>query len=470
MRAQTLTRLTMLLSVASAAVLMMTACAVPGGMPSEPPVLELPQAGAASAVPAQWWTLFGDPRLNALVDEAVAHNRDLVRAMSRIDEARAALRAAGADRLPRVDLSAASARARGSANLPLPGGIGNDHQLAVGVSYEVDLWARAAKATEAARQELLGTELARETVRSALAAQVVQGYAALQSLDAQRALYGQAVEGQRESVKLQRLRLDAGVIGELDMSQLQAELLANEQQLPRLDRARGEAERALSLLLGRSPREVLEQRVARGPEAVTGAAEVPQALPSDLLQRRPDVVAAEARLRAAGARVDVARAAYFPSVSLTAVYGRESAELSKLMDAPSLVWNVVASLTQPIWDGGRIAAGVDIAKSRRLQAELDYRDAVGTAFKEVADALAAQDAARRTLEMGRERAKQLAVAADLTRRRHEAGEASRLLLIEAERAALAARAENAEIQRSLVASQAELFRALGGGWSAQRAS
>jgi outer membrane protein TolC len=135
------------------------------------------------------------------------------------------------------------------------------------------------------------------------------------------------------------------------------------------------------------------------------------------------------------------------------------------MDAPSLVWNVVASLTQPLWDGGRIAAGVDTARSFRLRAEMDYRDAVAVAFKEVADALTAQDTASRNLEIGRQRAQQLAVAADLTRRRHEAGEASRLLVIEAERAALNARAENAEIQRALVASQAELFRALGGGWA-----
>ncbi len=453
------------LSLVAAALL--SACAVPGSVPKDPPALELPQAAAsAPAVSATWWKLFNDARLDALVDEALAHNHDLGRAMARIDEARAALRLAGADRLPTVGAGLSSARQRASeTTLGGTGGIGNDHRLALSVAYDVDLWGRAARASEAARQELLGTTLARDTIRSAIAAQVVQGYAALQSLDAQRALYGRAVDAQHESIKLQKLRLSAGVIGELDMQQLQAELLAYEAQLPRIDRARGEAERALALLLGRSPRAVVEQGVARGELALPGAADVPAALPSDLMQRRPDVAAAEARLRAAGARVDVARAAYFPSVQLTAAFGRESAEFSKLMDAPSLIWNVVASVTQPIWDAGRIGAGVDAAQARRTQAELDYRDAVAVAFKEVRDALAAQDEARQTLALGRDRATALARAAELTRLRYNAGESSRLLLIEAERATLQAQAENADTQRALVAAQAELFRALGGGWA-----
>lgn len=458
------TRLTFIASLLAAAVL--TACAVPGGtLPV--PAAELPDGRAdVAAVDADWWRRFPDPRLDALVREALDHNRDLDRAMARVQEARAALRAAGADRGPTVLLEAGSARQRSSASaLATPGGgLGNDHRIALGVAYELDLWSRAANASEAARQELLASERTRATVRSAVIAQVVQAYATLQSLDAQRALFGRAVEAQRESLKLQQLRLDAGVIGELDLAQLRAELLAYETQLPRLDRARGEAERALALLLGRTPRALVHAGVDRAMEALVGATSVPAGLPSDLLARRPDVAAAEARLRAAGARVEVARAAYFPQIALTAAYGRQSERFSQLMDAPSLVWNVVASLTQPLWDGGRIGAGVDAARAQRLQAELDYRDTVARAFKEVLDGLGAADEARQALALGRERVQALSRAADLTRRRHEAGEASRLLLIEAEREVLAAQAQLADDQRALVASQAALFQALGGGW------
>ena len=155
-------------------------------------------------------------------------------------------------------------------------------------------------------------------------------------------LYGQAVQAQRDSLKLQRMRLNAGDISELDIEQLDAELIDNEAQLPKLDRARGEAERALALVLGRSPKELVEQGVVRSETPTLRASGVPEGLPSDLLLRRPDVQAAEARLRAAGARVDAARAAYFPGITLTAAYGFESTQLHNLFDGPSLAWNLLA--------------------------------------------------------------------------------------------------------------------------------
>jgi outer membrane protein, multidrug efflux system len=197
---------------------------------------------------------------------------------------------------------------------------------------------------------------------------------------------------------------------------------------------------------------------------------VPGGLPSDLLLRRPDVLSAEARLRAAGARVNSARAAYFPGISLTAAYGRASTELSNLFDGPSTIWNIGAALTQPIWDGGRIGAQYDATKARRTQIELDYRDSVVTAFKEVRDALGQYTEAGTTLDSGLKRAQALERAAELTRLRFNAGESSRLDVINAERLSLAARAQNADAARALTAAQANVFRALGGGWKAPQAS
>ena len=450
------------------AVAVLAACATPpGSEPQGTPAMELPTATAdVPPVAIDWWTQFGDAQLDGLVAEALQNNRDLARAMARIDQSRAVLRLARADRLPSVEANATAARVRASENGGTPAGTASVYGASIGVAYELDLWARAANISVAAREELLATEYARDTLRTALAAQVVQAYSALQSLDAQRILYGQAVEAQRDSLRLQRLRLQAGDIGELDVRQLEAELLANEMQLPRLDRARGEAERALSLVLGRSPRALLEQGVARLDRPVKTGPALPAALPSDLLLRRPDVQAAEARLRAAGARVDAARAAYFPRIALTAAVGGESLELSRLTDGPSLVWSVVASLTQPIWDGGRIAAQNDAARARRVEAEIDYRDSVATAFKEARDAFAAHEEARASLQTGQLRAQVLLRAAELTRLRYQGGEASRLDVIEADRAALTSQAQNADTQRALAAAQADVFRALGGGWQA----
>ena len=446
---------------------LLAACASPGPTPPMA-AQDLPAGSAMAPVPADWWKRFGDPQIDALVDEALANNRDLARAVARIDESRAALRLANADRSPQLNASVSGGRSRISENSSgVPGGVtANSFSGGLSVAYELDLWGRLATASAAARAELLATELARDTLRTALASQVVRSYAALQALDAQIGIYQQVLVGQRDGLRLQKLRLDAGDMAELDWRQLEAELLNSELQLPKLERARGEAERALALVLGRSPKALLEQGVQRAARPTGGIAELPEGIPSDLLLRRPDVQSAEARLAAAGARVEVARAAYLPSIGLSASFGGQSSELSKLFDSGSLLWSVVASLTQPIWNGGRLDANLDASKARQLQAELDYRDSVAIAFKEVRDALAAHGEARASLVTSQRRSDALQRAAQLTRLRFEGGETSRLLLIDAERLALLAQLQVQDERRGLLSAQAEVYRALGGGWQA----
>ena len=445
-------------------------CAAPPPADPTPPVLDLPASTQPMPrIATDWWTAFGDAPLTALVEEALADNRDLVRAAARIDQSRAALKLAGAERLPRIDAGVSARRERFSENSAVPinsSPIGSDIRAEVGVSYEVDLWSRLARTEEAAREELLATTFARDTLRTALAVQVVKSYAALQALDAQLVLFERTVAAQRDSLALQRKRFDNGDIGELDIRQLEAELIGNQAQLPKIERARGEAERALALLLGRSPRALIDGAVRRDakPAEVPAAALPPAGLPSDLLERRPDIRSAAASMAAAGARVDAARAAYFPSISLTANLGQDSAELSSLTHGGSLIWSVVASLTQPIWDGGRIDARNDFARARRREVEVDYRDTVATAFKETSDALGARSETEQTLRNAVEREAALAQAARLTRLRFDGGEESRIELIRAERADLAGQSEVVEARRALAAAQADLFRALGGGW------
>lgn len=450
--------------------LLLAACA--GAPPAVAPntTMELPVATAAAQQPvrADWWTLYGDAQLNALVAEALANNTDLARAAARIDESRALVRLARADALPTVGATAGAARQRSGANAGLPAPVtANNFNLGLNVSWELDLWGRLAAGNRAAREDLAATTLDRDALRTALAAQVVQAYAAVQSIDAQTAAFRETVAGQRDGVRLQRLREQGGELSQLDLSQIEAELAGNESQLLKLDRARGETSRALATVLGRSPRAVWDASIAAPAQPLAVAGGVPAGLPSTLLQQRPDVAAAEARLRAAGARVDVARAAYLPGVALSASLGKASTDLSNLLDGPSTIWSLVASLTQPIWNAGRLDAGREAVLARQRQAELDYRDAVARAFREVRDALDAQAEASASLTLARQRADALRQAARLTQLRVDAGESSRLNAIEAQRIALAAQSQMADQQRALAVAQADLFRALGGGWVAE---
>lgn len=452
---------------------LLAACA--GAPPAVAPdtTLELPAPAAAAQQPvrADWWTLYGDAQLNALVAEALANNTDLARAAARIDESRSLVRLARADALPTVGATAGAARQRSGANAGLPSPVtANNFNLGLNVSWELDLWGRLAAGSRAAREDLAATTLDRDALRTALAAQVVQAYAAVQSIDAQTLAFREAVVGQRDGVRLQRLREQGGELSQLDLRQIEAELAGNESQLLKLDRARGETSRALAVLLGRSPRAVWDAAIAAPAQPLAVAGGVPAGLPSTLLQQRPDVAAAEARLRAAGARVDVARAAYLPGVALSASLGKSSTDLSNLLDGPSTIWSLVASLTQPIWNAGRLDANREAVLARQRQAELDYRDVVARAFREVRDALDAQAEASASLALARQRADALRQASRLTQLRVDAGESSRLNAIEAERIALAAQSQLADQQRALAAAQADVFRALGGGWVAESPS
>jgi multidrug efflux system outer membrane protein len=450
------------------ALVVLAGCALPPAGKTSPPTLEVPQTTVPTvSVAVDWWTAFNDPVLTTLVTEALQNNSELGRALARIDEARALLRLAGADRLPSVYATASGRREGRSETGSQTNGpsVSSTYRLAAGVDYELDLWSRLARTDDAARAELLSASTTRDGLYGVVAVQVIQAYTSLQSLDAQLQLFTSSVRAQRDSLRLQQLRHVAGDIGELDLRQLDAELATNEAQLPRIERARGESERALALLVGRSPRAVIEQAIARAPQPQMPAVpDVPADLPSDLLQHRPDVRAAQARLAAAGARVDAARAAYFPSIKLTATLGQESAELSKLFDGPSLIWSLVASATQPIWGAGRLEAQSEAARARERIAEIDYRDSVAAAFKDARDTLGARGESAEGLRLAQQRSVALARAAELTRLRYEGGESSRLQLIEAERASLAAQASLADARRALVVAQADVYRALGGGW------
>lgn len=436
------------------------------------PAVELPAAWKESAPrfagEGRWWTIYGDPGLERLVEEALAQNADLALAVARVDEARALLGQAEAQLYPQADAGFSRSRSLSSAATgTLPPGMPreqNDYRAALNVAYEIDLWGRLRSTAGAARAELLASEAARETVRLALAAQVAKSYFALRALDAQVELMLRTVALREETLALQRRRGEAGLISEFDLRQLEAEAAAVRAQLPPLERDREIEQAALATLLGRSPKAIFEDAVARGErrDDAPGAATVPSGVPSELLLRRPDLVEAEQRLIAANERVAAARAAYFPSIALTGLLGSESAALSNLFSGPAGIWSLAAALAQPIFSGGRLQAQIAAAEARERQALAQYRRAVQTAFREVRAALAAQTRARESFDAQAERARTLAEALRLARLRYDNGIASQLDVLDAERGLLAADTARIEALRAQRAAVADLFRALGG--------
>ncbi|MFZ5556155.1 MAG: efflux transporter outer membrane subunit [Pseudomonadota bacterium] len=465
-----------LLAVIAAAALAGCVSLAPG---YQRPAAELPAvwrdapANGMSASRDQWWTLFGDPVLDRLVAEALAHNQDLALAAARVDEARALLQVADAEQVPAIDASAQRDRTRlfserSSTPFPLPPGtrfINNNNRATLNVSYELDLWGRLRNASDAARAELLASRAARDTVRITLAAQVAQSYFQLTALDAQAEATRRSLEFRMRDLELQKVRNASGLIGDFDLRQREAEVASARAQLPELERLRATEELALAVLLGRSPRDIIEGGIQR--EADRGEppiAVVPEGLPSELLLRRPDLVEAEQRLIAANARIGVARASLFPRISLTGYLGSESGALSDLFTGPAGVWQLAAALSQPIFQGGRLFGEIDATRARERQAVARYRKAIQEAFKEVRQALVAQARSREVFDAEADRIKALNETLRLARIRYDLGISSQLELLDAERGLLQAEINRVEALRAQRNAVTDLVRALGGGW------
>ena len=426
-------------------------------------------ARAADTAGQRWWSLYADPVLDQLIDEALQHNADAAVAAARVLEARAISGLTDADLYPSISSGLSGNRTQSSlrGTFPLTGvpRIQNSYRATLDASYEVDLWGKYRRASEASRAELFAAESARDALRLSLTAQVAQQYFTLLAADAQTDLTQRTLALRDETLTLFAQRRDAGTLSEYDVFQAQAEQAATRAQLAGLRQAQDRAESALALLLGRSPREVMEGRVERGwPPALTDLV-VPAGLPSDLLLRRPDLKEAEQRLVAANARIGNARAQYFPSIGLTAYLGGESVAFSQLFSGPAGIFQFAAAITQPIWNAGRLRASVEAAEARRDQALAQYQKAVGSAFKDVRDTLAAQNAARETLSAESDRAGALEKALKVAQQRFDAGIASRLDILDVERNLLNAELARIDSERARKAALADLFKALGGGWT-----
>ncbi len=457
---------------AAFAVLALTACTTVGP-DYQRPALSLPTGysettaqGADSTVPDAWWSLYRDPALTQLVETALAHNQDLVLAAARVEEARALAGLARAERFPEVTATASANRAKQSQQNPdLPSGIdleSSRFRTTASVSFELDFWGRLARTAEAARAELLASEEGQRNVRLGVTSGVAIAYFDLVSLADRLRIARETLTVRQENVRLQEVRFTAGSISELDLAQAQAELAATEATIPALERQLQLTENQLTVLLG-----TIGGKVAPSPAGgfVAVLPEIPVGLPSDLLARRPDVVAAELRLIAANARIGAARAQYFPHIALTGFAGSESAELSNLFASGTTVWQAVLGLVQPIFNAGKTRRQVAAARAREQQAQAIYAKTLQTAFAEVEDGLATRRTSLAERAAIERQVKALARALELAELRYEAGESSYLEVLDAQRNLFRAQLDWTRARRDEFVTSVALFKALGGGWS-----
>jgi multidrug efflux system outer membrane protein len=450
-----------------AAALLLTGCTV--GPNYTRPEVDLPKdfgvAQTPAPAPERWWALFNDPVLERRVDEALAANHDLKAAAERVEQARAQLAIARADQLPSAGIDASRNRNHASqlGSFPLPPEFveTNTHRLVLRFSWELDFWGKYRRASEAARAEIVASEAGRDAVRASLISEVVRGYLSLRSIDDRMETVVQTLRGREKALELQQLRLDAGVVSELELRQVESDVRASQALVPVLRQARVRQEGALAVLFGRTPRAVFEGRVERGQPVTPAVVEVPAGLPSDLLLRRPDLREAEARLHAANARIGVARAAFFPSISLTGFYGGESQNLSDLFSGPARTWNIAGGLLQPLLAGGQIRGGVDLANARTREAAELYQKAVANAFREVREAIEAQTNLREAYSAQLQRERALARTLELARLRYDNGTTSLFEVLDTERQLLLARLELIDAERDRRAAIVDLYLALG---------
>lgn len=441
----------------------------------KPPEVDLPAAqaptGAELRLLERWWLAFDDPALAALVDEALANNLDVASAFAHIELARAQVLLAQSYLYPYGNLAVGASRSRisGVGSQPLPEGsplISNNFSVSLELGYELDLWGRYRSGSLAARNELAASRYFRESVRAAVAADVASAYFRLRAADAELRLLEDTLKTREETVQLQRDRFDGGIIGEYDLKQAEAERSAVVADLARARQGIGLLEGALATLAGRSPREVWAPVVARADPSrpILSVPELPSGLPSGLMERRPDIRRAEALLAASELRIQQARAAYYPSISLTAGYGSESAALADLFTSPASIWRFGASLLQPLFGLKAIEANVQASEAARDQALVGYRQTVQAAFRDVHDALVVHRTAREILLAESARRDQLAAALEVAKLRYDAGRTSFLEVLDAQRQLLAAETLRIAAARDTQLAIVSFAKALGGGW------
>jgi multidrug efflux system outer membrane protein len=432
-----------------------------------PPQYRYEDAQARDTANTAWWTQFGDKELERVIGIALAESKDVLIAAARVEEYYGRYGVQRGQQFPQVGAQAQGGRQRQSLESnPLlkliPGApVTNDfYSLDLGVSFELDLWGRLRRATEAARADLLAVEENRRTVILTLVSAVASSYVNLLNLDRQLEISRNTVRTRAESLRIFELRFKGGTISEIELQQLRSEYELGLATIPALEKQIAQQESNLSVLLGRNP-----GLIARG--GTLGKLmlpAVPSGLPSALLERRPDIRQAEQQLVAANARIGVAKAAFFPTISLTGLLGVASADLSNLFTSDARTWTFAGSINQPIFTGGTLTGQLQVSEAQQKQSLFSYQKAIQTAFSEVENSLVDQAKTREQAAAQTRQVDALARYAYLARLRYDNGYTSYIEVLDSERSLFQAQLQLTQTQGQLYVALINLYKALGGGW------
>jgi multidrug efflux system outer membrane protein len=426
-----------------------------GVTPSDTPAVE-------SIADRRWSEIFQDDALNALIVRALAQGYDVQAAAARVLEAQARLGVTRADQYPSVSADAAVLGQRTARALGFTSRNVGAFALQGSAEWQLDFWGRYRRATEAARAQLLATEWGRRAVVTTVISEVAAGYFRLRMLDLSLDVSHRTLESREESLRLTQVREQGGVTSLVDVRQAEQLVFEARGEIATLEREIEQQENFLSVLAGDNPGGIARGRtLVEQPQPPS----VPAGLPSALLERRPDILAAEQQLVAANAQIGVARSAYFPSIGLTGSGGFESTALTALFAGGNAIWSAAASLTQPIFTAGRTRSQVAVTEAQREQAVLEYQQTVRQAFRDVSDALVGY----RKLREFREQQALLHASADDARRladvRYRGGAASYLEVLDADTRRFNAELGLADAQFQELSGLVSIYRALGGGWA-----
>ena len=425
-----------------------------------------PPTDLTSLADVKWFELFKDSQLQELIRTALVQNYDLRTAVVRVDAARANLGITRADQFPTMAASADITTLRNSTSgaFPLPQSVQNRTFGGVALnllSFEVDIWGKLRRATEAARADLLASEENRRAVITSLVSDVASAYFNLIELDSELEIARRTLTSRVGSLELIRIRRQGGVATLLELRQGEQLVYTAELAIPNIEQLIEVTENQISLLLGRSPGAITRGRALTDQEQPPA---VPPGLPSSLLERRPDVRAAEQNLVAANALIGVAKAAYFPQISLTGFLGFQSNQLSSLFTGPTKTWQFAPQLTQPIFTAGRIGSNVRLARARQEAALIQYEKVIQTAFVEVSDALIQYRKVREVRAKQEQLVTTLQDRSSLAYMRYRGGVDTLLNALDADRDLFDSEVSLAQTRRNELLVLVQLYRALGGGW------
>lgn len=416
---------------------------------------------AAGMIDTAWWKQFNDPVLNKLIDTALSNNLDLMAATARVDQYLGQLRTTRSEAFPQIGAGVGVSRQQNSKTGISPGQPPYTlYQGALNATWEIDLWGRIRRSTEAAQADLMASEAGRRTVLLTLVSNVASNYIVLSGLDRQLEIARDTEKAYAESLHIFKLRHKYGTVSQVEVSQVESEYESARQKIPQFEAAISQQENLIAVLLGQNPKPVIRGR-SIDQLIIPG---IPAELPSQLLEQRPDIIEAEQALIAANARIGVAEALYYPNISLTGALGVSTVNSSELFDGDSNVWGLGGSLLAPIFTFGNIEGQVISAEAAQREALYRYQQSIISAFRDVEDALVATTRGRESQKAQGRRVKALETYARLAKDQYDAGTTSYLQVLDANRSLFSSQLDYVQTQTGVITSLVDVYRSMGGGW------